>query len=224
MSGVAHYDGVADWYDRELATAELGLSSQRVVLRILGQGSGRLLDLGCGGGAFTAILAEQGWRVTGVDISEDQLRLARSRGVDARLADAGELPFADASFDAAVSVFTHTDMDDFAGALRELARVLRPDGVFVYFGVHPCFIGPHSRFLRGEGVPELFPGYRDTDRYTQAPGISPTGLRAKVGAVHLPLSTLIQAFLDAGFTIERFEEPAAPGREYPHLIALRCRR
>jgi SAM-dependent methyltransferase len=224
MGGVAHYDGVADWYDRELATAELGRSSQRVVLRILGEGAGRLLDLGCGGGGFAAILAEQGWQVTGVDISEDQLRLARSRGVETVLADARELPFADASFDAAVSVFTHTDMDDFAGALRELARVLRPGGVFVYLGVHPCFIGPHSRFLRGEGVPELFPGYWDTDRYTQAPGISPTGLRAKVGAVHLPLSMLIHAFLEAGFTIERFEEPAAPGREYPHLIALRCRR
>jgi SAM-dependent methyltransferase len=221
---VAHYDGVADWYDRELATAELGLFSQRVVLRMLGQGTGRLLDVGCGSGAFAAALAERGWHVTGVDISEDQLRLARSRGVDAVLADAGELPFADASFDAAVSVFTHTDMDDFAGVLRELARILRRDGVFAYLGVHPCFIGPHSRFLRGEGVPELFPGYWNTDRYTEAPGISPAGLRAKVGATHLPLSRLIQAFLDAGFRLERLEEPAAPGREYPHLLALRCRR
>jgi ubiquinone/menaquinone biosynthesis C-methylase UbiE len=224
MAGVARYDGVADWYDRELATAELGLSSQRVVLRVLGDGSGELIDLGCGGGSFAVTLAERGWRVTGVDISDDQLRLARDRGVDVVRADAGDLPFEDAAFDAAVSVFTHTDMDDFAAAVRELARVLRPDGVFVYLGVHPCFIGPHSRFLRGEGVPELFPGYWDIDRYTEAAGISPTGLRAKVGAVHLPLSTFVQSFLDAGFKIEQFEEPAAAEREYPHLLALRCRR
>jgi SAM-dependent methyltransferase len=224
MPGVARYDGVADWYDRELATAELGLSSQRVVLRLLGEGSGRVLDLGCGGGAFAATLAGRGWNVTGVDVSEDQLRLARERGVEVVRADAKELPFADSTFDAAVSVFTHTDMDDFAGALRELARVVRPGGVFVYLGVHPCFIGPHSRFLRGEGVPELFPGYWDTERYTDAPGISPEDLRAKVGAIHLPLSTFVQGFPDAGFTIERFEEPAAAEREYPHLVALRCRR
>ena len=224
VSGVARYDGVADWYDRELATGELGLSAQHVVLRILGEGSGELIDLGCGGGAFAATLAERGWTVTGVDISEDQLRLARERGVEVVRADANELPFDGATFDAAVSVFTHTDMDDFASALRELARVLRPDGVFVYLGVHPCFIGPHSRFLRGEGIPELFPGYWDTERYTEAPGISPTGLRAKVGAVHLPLSTLVQSFIDAGFRIERFEEPASAEREYPHLVALRCRR
>jgi SAM-dependent methyltransferase len=224
MSGVARYDGVAEWYDRELATADLGLSAQRVVLRLLGAGEGRLLDLGCGGGAFAATLRERGWRVVGVDISEDQLRLARERGVEVVLADATELPFDDACFDAAVSVFTHTDMDDFAGAVREVARVLRPGATFVYLGVHPCFIGPHSRFVRGEGVPELFPGYRETSRYTEAPGISPAGLRAKVGAVHLPLGTFLQALLDAGLRLERFEEPASPEREYPHLVALRCRR
>jgi SAM-dependent methyltransferase len=224
MAGVARYDGFADWYDRELATGELGLSAQGVVLRILGDGAGRLIDLGCGGGSFAVNLAERGWHVTGVDISEDQLRLARERGATVVRADASDLPFEDGAFDAAVSVFTHTDMDDFAGALRELARVLRPGGVFVYLGVHPCFIGPHSRFLRGEGVPELFPGYWDVDRHTEAPGISPEGLRARVGAVHLPLSTFVQGFLDADFRIERFEEPAAAEREYPHLLALRCRR
>jgi ubiquinone/menaquinone biosynthesis C-methylase UbiE len=224
MSEVARYDGVADWYDRELATAELGRSSQRIVLRLLGDGSGRLLDVGCGGGSFALALAARGWRVTGVDVSEDQLRLARERGVEVVRADARNLPFDAESFDAAVSIFTHTDMDDFAGALREVARVLRPEAPFVYLGVHPCFIGPHSRFFRGEGVPELFPGYRKVVRYTDGPGISPTGLRAKVGAVHLPLAALVQSFLEAGFRLERFEEPVRPPREYPHLLALRCRR
>jgi SAM-dependent methyltransferase len=203
MSGVARYDGVAEWYDRELATAPTGLSAHRVVGRLLGQGKGRLLDVGCGGGSLSQAVAELGWTVTGVDVSDDQLRLAR--GLDVVRTDATALPFADQSFDAAVSVFTHTDMDDFAGALREIARVLRPEAPFVYLGVHPCFIGPHSRFLAGEGIPELFSGYWETARYTEAPGISPGGLRAKVGAVHLPLGAFVQAFLDAGFRIERLE-------------------
>jgi len=224
MSGVARYDGVAEWYDRELAGGPTGLSARKVVGRLLGEPEGHLLDVGCGGGAIAQAAAALGWRVTGVDVSEDQLRLARERGVDVVRGDATALPFEGASFDAAVSVFTHTDMDDFAGALREVVRVLRPDAPFVYLGVHPCFIGPHSRFLAGEGLPELFPGYWETQRYTKGPGISPAGLRAKVGATHLPLGTFVQAFLDAGFQMERLEEPAAPEREYPHLIALRCRR
>ena len=222
MARVARYDGVADWYDRELADTELGESARRIVIRLLGDGPGLLLDVGCGTGLLARALAERDWTVTGIDISEDQLRLARSRGVDVQLADAHQLPFADGSFDAAVSFFIHTDVDDFPLALRETARVLRPDGPLVYVGVHPCFVGPHSRFVSAEGVPVLHPGYRRTDRYTEAPGISPAGLRARVGATHMPLGRFVAAFLTAGFRIDHFEEPET--REYPYMLALRCSR
>jgi ubiquinone/menaquinone biosynthesis C-methylase UbiE len=217
----ARYDEVAEWYDAEFATSELGLSARTIVLRLLGAGPGRLLDLGCGGGAHALVLEERGWTVTGVDVSPAQLDLARARGIDAVQADAARLPFEDASFDAAISVFTHTDMDDFAAAMREVARVLRPQGTLVYLGVHPCFVGPHA-FVHDRDVPELHPGYRDTSYRREAPGIWGEGLRAKVGARHLPLGVFVQAFLDAGFVIERFEEPA--GRDYPHIVALRASR
>ncbi len=58
--------------------------------------------------------------------------------------------------------------------------------------------------------------------HTEAPGISPEGLRAKVGAVHIPLGELVQAFLNAGFQLERFEEVGE--RLYPPIIVLQaCR-
>ncbi|HEY6150558.1 MAG TPA: methyltransferase domain-containing protein [Gaiellaceae bacterium] len=217
----ARYDDVAEWYDAEFATTELGLSARRIVLRLLGVGPGRLLDVGCGGGAHAVAFAERGWTVTGVDLSHAQLELARARGVDVVEADATALPFEDASFDAAVSTFTHTDLEDFPAVLRETARVLRPEGRLVYLGVHPCFVGPHA-FVHDREVPELYPGYRDTSYRTEAPGIWGEGIRAKVGATHLPLGLFLHAFLDAGFTIERFEEPE--GRDYPHVVALRARR
>lgn len=191
------------------------------MLRLLGDGPGRLLDVGCGGGAHALAFAEHGWSVTGVDVSAAQLELARQRGVDVVEADAAELPFEDASFDAAVSLFTHTDVEDFAAVLGEVARVLRPGGQLVYLGVHPCFVGPHA-FVHGLDVPELHPGYRDTSYRNEAPGIWDEGLRAKVGASHLPLGLFVQAFIDAPLTIERLEEPE--GRDYPHVVALRARR
>lgn len=139
-------------------------------------------------------------------------------------APGGALPFEDASFDAAVSVWTHTDIDDFAAAVAEAARVLRPAAPLVYIGGHPCFVGPHSLFVGAEAVPEFHPGYRQTGRYDEtAPGVGdPDGLRVRVGAVHLTLHDLFGAFTDAGFRIERFEELGE--RDYPHVVALRARR
>ena len=190
-------------------------------MRLLGHGPGRLLDVGCGGGVHAAAFAGRGWNVTGVDVSAHQLQLARARGVDVVEADAEALPFEDGSFDAAVSMFTHTDVGDFAAVVAEVARVLRPGGRFVYLGVHPCFVGPHA-FVHDRDVPELHAGYRDTTYRTEAPGIWGDGLRAKVGASHLPLGRFLQAFLEAPLTLERLEEPE--GRDYPHVVALRARR
>jgi SAM-dependent methyltransferase len=221
MTRGARYDGVADWYDETMAGSELALADQQLALRLLGRGPGRLLDVGCGGGRHMLAFAAAGWTPVGVDVSQDQLRLARERGCDVVQGRAEELPFDDDSFAGAVSMWTHTDVEDFAQALREIARVLRPGGAFVYLGVHPCFVGPHSQFVAGEGVPILHPGYRRAGRYDDGPGISPAGLRARVGAVHLPLGTFLQAFLDAGLALERFEEPGS--RDYPVPVALRAR-
>ena len=216
----ARYDGLAAWV--EDFRPALPADEEDALKRLLGPGRGRCLDLGCGTGVALEPLQGLGWSVVGTDVSEDLLEMARSRGLDCVLAPAESLPFANASFDAAVSIWTHTDVDDFPLVLRELARVLRPSAPFVYIGAHPCFVGPHSRFIEAKGVPVLHAGYRRAERYDGGPAISPEGLRARVGATHLPLGRFVQAFLDGGFTIERLEELGA--REYPYVVGLRCRR
>src|SRR3954449_7955736 len=99
----ARYDDIAEWCDETMAVSELGLSGRAIVLRLLGPGPGRLLDVGCGGGSHMVAFADAGWTPVGVDVSEDQLALARARGCEVRNARAETLPFADASLDAAVS-------------------------------------------------------------------------------------------------------------------------
>lgn len=220
----ARYDGIADWYDTEFQPAPLESETWETLVRLLGEGSGALLDAGCGTGGYAAGLAALGWEYTGVDASEDMLRRAEAKGVRVVRADATALPFEDASFDAAVSVFTHTDVDDFAGLVREVVRVLRPGAPFVYIGVHPCFVGPHSVYDVDRQAPDLHPGwYRLTGRYDEAPGIwRGAGVRIRVGASHLPLGLFLQTFLDAGLQLECVEEPDR--REYSFGLALRWRR
>jgi SAM-dependent methyltransferase len=224
-SVAARYDGFASWYDERLLPYTMAASDS--IERLLGPGPGRCLDLCCGTGAHLQTLVALGWRVTGVDISEDQLRLARQRagtGIELIRADAAALPLSAARFDAVVSMFSHTDVDDFRLVVREAARVLRPGGVFIYVGLHPCFEGPHSRYEPEDDVPVLHPGYRESRRSTEAPGLTPDGLWAKVGGTHLPLAELVQALLDAPLTIDRFEEHGDEGRHYPRRIAIRARR
>jgi SAM-dependent methyltransferase len=224
MTTGARYDGIADWYDTEFQPAPLESETWQVVSRLLGEGSGSLLDVGCGTGSYAAGFTALGWDYTGVDASADMLRRAHEKGATTVRADATALPFEDASFDAAVSVFTHTDLDDFAGVLQEVVRVLRPGAPFVYIGVHPCFVGPHSVYDVEREAPELHPGwYRRTGRYDEAPGIwRASGVRVRVGASHLPLGLYLQTFLDAGLKLEQVEEPAA--REYSFGLAFRWRR
>lgn len=220
---MARYDDVAEWYDELMAgSSSLAHMPRATALALLGQPSGTLLDVGCGGGSHTLAFADAGWDVTGVDPSSAQLRLARERGCNVVQASAEQLPFDDDAFDAVVSTWTHTDVEDWPATLREIRRVLRTGGPFVYLGVHPCFVGPHSEFVEARGVPQLHAArYREAGRYDSGPGISPAGLRAKVGANHTPLAEHLQAFLAAGLIPEQILEPGE--RDYPTALALRCR-
>jgi SAM-dependent methyltransferase len=93
----------------------------------------RILDVGCGTGALTAVLAEivGAENVAGVDPSEPFVEACRARvpGADIRLAPAEQLPFEDASFDRALSQLVFSFVSDPAASATEMVRVTRPGGL-----------------------------------------------------------------------------------------------
>ena len=104
-----------------------------------------LLEVGCGGGAFSKMALESGCRAAAIDHSPDMVRLASATNLDAvtagrlelREADAESLPFPDATFTAAVMTGVLGFLTEPVRALAEIRRVLKRGGRFVALGADP---------------------------------------------------------------------------------------
>ena len=106
----------------------------------------RVLDLACGEGYNTRILATKGAKVTGVDFSEKLIELARreearvKQGISYYVLDASDLKkFPSDHFDLVTCFMSLQDIKNHKKAISEVSRVLRNKGRFVFSIPHPCF-------------------------------------------------------------------------------------
>lgn len=126
------FDVSADSYAAFMGRYSEPLAARFVALAQVRAGQ-RVLDVGCGPGALTAVLVERcgAESVSAIDPSEPFVAAVRSRlpGVHVQLATAERVPFADASFDLAMAQLVVHFMQDPLSGLREMARVTRPGGL-----------------------------------------------------------------------------------------------
>jgi SAM-dependent methyltransferase len=201
-------------------------------------GAGRVLDIGCGDGQISRVLAMGGAEVVGVDPTANQIAVARQRGGGPAYvrAPADRLPFAGESFDAALAclVFEHIDAVD--ESIAELARVLRPGGRFSFFLNHPLLQTPGSGWIDDHLIdpPEQY--WRIGPYLVESENIEQVELGVYIRFVHRPLSRYVNALSEHGLVLERMVEPPPPpgfldrAPEYPgaatipRLLYLRLRR
>ncbi len=142
------FQGLPQGYDRTGAAMSFGQDPrwrQAMVDAVRPAPGQRILDVATGTGMVALALAARGADVTALDQSEAMLSVARSRrlpdtaggGITFVTGEAEHLPFDDASFDALTFTYLLRYVDDPAGTLMELARVVRPGGRIgmVEFGV-----------------------------------------------------------------------------------------
>lgn len=184
------------------------------------------LDIGCGEGGNTRLVAQRGARMAAVDTAPTFLHHAAVAermdplGISYTRADAASLPFAPAAFDFATAFMSLMDMPDTATVLGEAFRVLRPGGFLQFSILHPCFVPPHRRNIRGPDgtVRALEVGgyFESTDGRVDEwwfPGV-PAAERARVAPFreprfHSTLGTWLNLLATAGFVLERMGEPRA---------------
>ncbi|MXQ78011.1 methyltransferase domain-containing protein [Rhodococcus rhodochrous] len=195
-------------------------------VQLLGPVAGRdVLELGCGSAPCARWLAGQGARAVGLDISMGMLQRGRAAmaasGPTVPLVQAGaeNLPFADASFDIVCSAFGAVPfVADSARVMREVARVLRPGGRWVFSVNHPMrWIFPDDP---GEqGLVAMFP-YFDRTPYVE---VDATG-RATYAEHHRTVGDRVRELVAAGLEVYDIVEPEWPehlDREWGQWSPLR---
>ncbi len=106
----------------------------------------QILDLACGEGSNAQILARKGAKVVGVDFSKKMIELARQTekkeklGINYYVSDAANMKeFQNDFFDVVTCFMALMDIEDYEGAIREVARVMKKGGRFIFSVTHPCF-------------------------------------------------------------------------------------
>jgi SAM-dependent methyltransferase len=181
----------------------------RLLVEVRGR---RVLEVGCGAGQCGRWLRRRGAEAVGVDLSYRQLqhsrRLDRETGTEVPVVqgDALRLPFAHSTFDAACSAYGAVQfVADSAALMREVARVLRPGGRWVFSVTHPirwCFPddpGPDGLLARDPYFDRR--PYVEQDERGQATYVEH----------HRTIGDRVREIVAAGFRLVDLVEPEWPG-------------
>jgi ubiquinone/menaquinone biosynthesis C-methylase UbiE len=195
------------------------------------------LDIGCGEGYNTRLLAQRGARVAAVDIAEifirnaQQLERRSPLSIHYNACSAVQLPFAAATFDFATGFMSFMDIPETDRVVAEAYRVLKPGGFLQFSITHPCYDTPHRRNLRdANGVTyamEVGGYFRNLEGevtewlFSAAPPEAKAGLpKFKTPRFTRTCSQWLNMLLETGFVLERIEEPCPSDetvRAYPNV-------
>lgn len=112
------------------------LKNQIEAEHVVNYSTGKVLDVGTGTGRFARPIHDAGFDVTGVDISEHMLEVAKeasgTRAIKWQKADVENLPFESASFDTVVSINVITHLPQWQSCVKEFKRVCKPGGRIIF--------------------------------------------------------------------------------------------
>ena len=165
------------------------------------------LDVGCGEGRLCRLLTGIGVRTTGIDPTSALIdrALHLDPGGSYLLCSAEALPFPEASFDLVISCLSLVDIDDYRGAIAEMARVLKPGGHLLVANLTDVQSAGMS--IGWQRNPQGIPMYFGIDEYSTewSAWVEWAGIRVRNW--HRPMSAYMKAFLSNDLVLRYFDEP-----------------
>ena len=181
-------------------------------LEKLGDVKGKyILDLGCGEGGYSRALAHKGAVVTSADCSEVMIEYARNKAheedlrIEHYVINANALNDINENYyDVVLCSMMLMDIEDLDGTLKEIHRVLKPNGTVFISILHPCFKGKETKWLKNNGTIEvLVSDYHNPKEWVG----EIKGMNAPILYRHRTLSDYIKAFVKNNFKIIDMNEP-----------------
>ncbi len=164
----------------------------------------KVLDLGCGPGIYANILKSRKAKVYGIDISKKEIEIAKEhvKGVDFRVGSVYKLPYKAHYFDFAVAALVMDHFDNLDNAFKEIRRVLKRNGIFIFSIINPIVGSAHSQ----KGKPKQYRVFGD---YFKEGRIIARWWKGTEYEVHMPAykrtyQTWIRAIIRNHFTIEDY--------------------
>jgi len=228
---------VAGWYDEYLLDDDtyqaqvvwpnlkrLLQNSHASIMAKNGSRTPRLIDIACGQGYFSFLCAEEGFRVTGVDIAPQLIDVALERRAGMRQVPEDALPnfqiapahdmkhIADDTFDCAICVLALQNIRELDQAIAECKRVLVKGGSFIFILNHPSFRIPQysdwnydaSKNRQGRVVTKYM--QEATITIDMNPGNASAKQKRYTYSFHRPLQLFSKLLQKHGFAIMRIEE------------------
>ncbi len=191
---------------------------RKSLIAFVGRGEGEALDVGCGEGRVSRELKACGYRVTAVDPVRELVDAAREvrSADDYAIASGTDLPYEDARFDLVMAYNVLMDVEDVSATLKEMRRVLRPEGMLVIAIVHP--FSDRGRFANSEATSPFViqDGYFGSKRFEDTE--ERDGLRMRFAGWSRPLEAYATALEEAGLAITSLREPVPQtGDEWNHM-------
>ncbi|MDA1478006.1 class I SAM-dependent methyltransferase [Bacillus changyiensis] len=170
-----------------------------------------VLDAGCGEGYLSRMLAKSGAHVTAVDYSARMIEIAKKRTpqdlqIHYQQGNCEDLHFLeDHSFDLIIANMVIHDLANYEKAFREMYRLLRDQGTFIFTILHPCFVTPESGWEKTEEGKKL---HWNVDQYFYEGAYEQRlGDQEKMLFFHRTLTSYINTLMKTGFRLEGIIEP-----------------